>query len=94
MGTNVSPCHGAAEAGGARDGAEDATAAAAAGRACVSEMQRRKLNLKAQVQSSASQFSFKRLVPGGLNLGLIGSTCTALPRGGVPLRGASGGVPL
>jgi len=37
------------------------------------------LNLKAEVESSASQCSFKRLVPGGFNLGLIGSTCTALP---------------
>jgi hypothetical protein len=37
------------------------------------------LNLKAEVESSTSQFSFKRLAPGGFNLGLIGSTCTALP---------------
>jgi hypothetical protein len=42
-------------------------------------MKRRKLNLKAEVESSISYFSFKRLVPGGFNLGLIGSTCTALP---------------
>jgi len=45
-----------------------------------SEMWRRKLNLKAEVDSSISHFSFKRLVPGGFNLGFIGSTCTALPR--------------
>ena len=43
------------------------------------QLQRRKLNLKAKVESSMSHFSFKRLVPGGFNLGLIGSTCTALP---------------
>jgi len=42
--------------------------------------QRRKLNLKAEVESSISQYSFKRLVPGGFSLGFIGSTCTALPR--------------
>jgi hypothetical protein len=40
----------------------------------------RKLNLKAEVESGSSQFSFKRLVPGGFNLDFIGSTCTALPR--------------
>ena len=40
---------------------------------------RRKLILKANVQSSISCFSFKRLFPGGFNLVLIGSTCTALP---------------
>jgi hypothetical protein len=39
----------------------------------------RKLSLKAEVDTSTSQFSFKRLVQGGFNLGLIGSTCTALP---------------
>jgi len=42
-------------------------------------VQRRKLKLKAEVESSMSHFSFKRLVPGGFNVGLIGSTCTALP---------------
>jgi len=42
-------------------------------------LERRKLNLKAEVESSASHFSCKRLGPGGFNLGSIGSTCTALP---------------
>ena len=40
---------------------------------------RRNLNLKAEVESSISHFSFKRLVPGAFNTGLIGSTCAALP---------------
>jgi len=39
---------------------------------------RRKLKLKAKSESSLPYFSFKRLVPGAFNLGLIGSTCTAL----------------
>jgi len=42
-------------------------------------VQRRNLNLKAKVESGSSHFSFKRSVPGGFNVGLIGSTCTALP---------------
>ena len=40
---------------------------------------RRKLKPKAKLESSLSYFSYKRLDPGGFNLGLIGSTCTALP---------------
>ena len=44
-------------------------------------MLRRKLHLKAEVESSIPHFSFKRFVTGGFNLDLIGSTCTALPRG-------------
>ena len=43
-------------------------------------MQRRKLNLKAEVESTISHFSFKRLAPGGFNSGLIGSTCTGPPK--------------
>jgi len=43
------------------------------------ELQRRKLILKAKVEKNTSDFSFKRLVRGGFNMGLIGSTCTALP---------------
>jgi hypothetical protein len=35
------------------------------------------LNLKAEVESSISHFSFKSLVPGGFNSGFIGTTCTA-----------------
>jgi len=46
----------------------------------VSQVYWRKLNLTAKVESSMSHFSFKCLVPGAFNLGLIGSTCTALPR--------------
>ena len=42
-------------------------------------MQRRNLDLKTNFESGSPHFSFKRLVPGGFNLGLIGSTCTALP---------------
>ena len=37
------------------------------------------LDLKAEVESSISKFSFKRLVPGGFNLGFAGSSSTALP---------------
>ena len=33
-------------------------------------------------KGGSSYYSFKRLAPGGFNLGFIGSTCTALPRGG------------
>jgi len=44
-----------------------------------SVLYRRKLNLKAEVESSMSHLSFKRLVPGGSDLGFIRSTCTALP---------------
>jgi hypothetical protein len=39
----------------------------------------RKSNLKAEVENSISQFSFKRSDPGAFNVGLIGSVCTALP---------------
>jgi hypothetical protein len=42
-------------------------------------MKRRILNLKANFKSSSSGFSFKRLFPGAFDVGLIGSTCTALP---------------
>jgi len=42
-------------------------------------LQRRKLKLKAKLENSLSYFSFKRLVPGTFNVGLMGSTCTALP---------------
>jgi hypothetical protein len=49
------------------------------------EVQRRKLKLKASIESGSSYCSFKSLVPGAFNMGLIGSTCTALPRGAVTL---------
>ena len=42
-------------------------------------MKRRKSNLKAKLESSLTYFSFKRLVPVGFIVGLIGSTYTALP---------------
>ena len=45
----------------------------------LSLVERRNLNLKAEVQSSISQFSFKCSVLGGLKVGFIGSSCTALP---------------
>ena len=50
--------------------------AAASSRSACALLWRRKLNLKAEVESSVSHFSFKRFVPGGFNLGFIGSTCT------------------
>jgi len=51
---------------------------------------RRKLKLKAQVESDSSCFSVQRLVPGALNVGLIGSTCTKLPWGGRQCVGVGG----
>ena len=50
----------------------------------LTQLERRKLNLKATLESSISHFSFKRLVPGTFNLGFIGSTCTALPSSARP----------
>jgi len=38
------------------------------------------VEIESKIESTSSYFSFKRLVPGGFNLGLIGSTCTAPPR--------------
>jgi hypothetical protein len=46
------------------------------------------LNLKANFEGGSSYFSFKRLVLGAFHIGLIGSTCTALPR---DVREAAGG---
>jgi len=51
---------------------------------------RRKLNLDARYKGGSSYYSFKRLAPGAFNLGLTGSTCTALPwrtRAGASLCG-------
>ena len=48
-------------------------------RRAVPVVQRRKLNLKATFESCLSYFSFKSLIPGAFNVGLIGSSCTALP---------------
>jgi len=45
----------------------------------LSKLYRRKLNLKAKLESVSSYCSFKRLVPGIVNVGLTGSTCTTLP---------------
>jgi len=42
-------------------------------------LKRRKLKLKAKLESRFSFYSFKRLVPGAFNGNLIGSACTALP---------------
>jgi hypothetical protein len=42
-------------------------------------MWRRKMTLKAEYESSSSHFSFKRLVQGAFNVGLILSAITALP---------------
>jgi len=44
-------------------------------------MYRRKLKLKAKLESSSSSLSFKRLLP-GIDKGFIGSHATALPRPG------------
>jgi hypothetical protein len=38
------------------------------------------VEFESKFESSLPYFSCKRLIPGGLNLGFIGSTCTALPR--------------
>ena len=46
----------------------------------ATSMKRRKLKLKANLESDFSNYSFKRLVPGAFNVGLIGSTCTTSPR--------------
>ena len=40
---------------------------------------RRKLELKAKLESGSTYCRFKRLLPGAFNVGLIGSACTALP---------------
>jgi len=45
----------------------------------IALLQRRKLNLKAKLESSSSHFSFQCLVPGGFNMGSMWSTCNALP---------------
>ena len=37
------------------------------------------MKLKAKLESRISCFSFKHSVLGAFNMGLIGSTCTALP---------------
>ena len=59
------------------------TAAAASGltapRAIAAAVERRMLKLKPKIESGTSQFSFKRSIPGGVKLSLIGSTCTASP---------------
>ena len=41
----------------------------------------RKLKLKTKFVSRLLYFRLKRLVPGAFNVGLIRSTCAALPRG-------------
>jgi len=41
-------------------------------------MERRKLKLKAKLESISPDFSFKRLVPGAFNVGVAGSTCKQL----------------
>ena len=42
-------------------------------------VKRRKLNLKAKFEGDSSYYSFKRLAPDAVNVGLKGSTCTAVP---------------
>jgi len=54
------------------------------------------MNLKARYEGDSSHYSFKRSVPGAFNVGLIGSTCTALPgvvgrsEGAAPADAAAG----
>jgi hypothetical protein len=45
----------------------------------AARVKRRKLKLKAKFEGGSSYYSFKRSVPGAVNLDIIGSTCTALP---------------
>jgi len=52
---------------------------AALGASRAALFKRRKLTLKAKLESRTTYASFKSYVPGGFNLGLLGSTCTALP---------------
>jgi len=59
---------------------------------CHPELQRRKLKLKPRLECSLSQFSFKRLVPGAFNVGVMRSTCTALPSFAVPCWVGGGGT--
>jgi hypothetical protein len=47
----------------------------------TSMVYRRKLNLKANFEGDSSYYSFKRFVLGAFDVGLIGSTCIALPWG-------------
>ena len=44
---------------------------------CPTVFQRRKLKMKAKLESSLSNLSFKRLAQGAFNMGFIDSTCTA-----------------
>jgi len=48
---------------------------------------RRKLRLKAKIESGSSHFSFKRSVPGGFNVSFKGTTCAASPVTGCRPRG-------
>ena len=48
---------------------------------------RRKLKLKVKFESGLSHSGFKGSAPGAFNVGLIGSTCTALPRARRRARG-------
>jgi hypothetical protein len=56
-----------------------AAAAAAAAALTSTLVKRRKVNLKAKLESSASRCSLKCLVSGDFNMGLIGLTCNTLP---------------
>ena len=47
---------------------------------------RRNLKLKPKLESSISYYRFTRLIPGGFNMGIIGSTCKALPSCTDPCR--------
>jgi hypothetical protein len=50
------------------------------------------VEFESKLESGLSYVGFKRLVPGGFNLGFIGSTCTALPVGDEAVQGLPRGV--
>ena len=50
-----------------------------AGSALIPVWYQRKLKLKAKFETGPPYLSFKSIDPGAFNVGLIGSTCTALP---------------
>jgi hypothetical protein len=50
------------------------------------------LNLKAKNESSISHFSFESIIPGGFNLVVTASTCTALPSAAAAAAAAANGA--
>jgi hypothetical protein len=62
------------ESGNELPGPAESKAAAAEGPSSTSMLQRRKLDVKAEVESGISHFSLKGTVPWGFELGFMGST--------------------